>query len=184
MSDRPLRKRTYMAKPADRTPVIEDELEYLQNKCSYKARKIDVYLQNISIHIWFDKHYLDRVQHGDYNGKREGIEQEAVMDIVVKSIKHLLFYGAVTKGFIFLNFPQALAFGERAVRVVCAKNGVNVVIEAHFLTIQEYEITIKTAIKKEEYKPSDNQYIIELLDDEHSILSKFESPKLKEIYTI
>jgi hypothetical protein len=49
--------------------AIQDELEFIKNKCSDHARKIFVQIENIHVEIWFDKHYHDRHQHGDEQPK-------------------------------------------------------------------------------------------------------------------
>ncbi len=163
----------------------EDPLEFKQNRSSPKAKKIFVEDKNITIELWFDKHYHDRDQHGDDLGKREGIENEVVESLVRRSIKHMLVYSTLIKGFTFLN--RNLKSFERPLRIVLQEQTehglLNVVIEAHFIEIDYYEITVKTAICKDEYKLSDNQYSIEL-DGDGSILKKSDTKGVNEVCSI
>ena len=143
MEQREPRKRiTYVKKGV---PALHDELAFVENKCSNHARKIFVEVENIHIELWFDKHYHDRHQHGDDHGKREGIDPKTVENLIRKSIRHLIFYSSVVKGFTFANYNKE---GQFPVRVVLQEeldgSMLNVVIEAHFLDIGRYEITVKT----------------------------------------
>ena len=179
------RKRKRIPMRRSLQPLDEDPLEFKQNRSSPKAKKIFVEDKNITIELWFDKHYHDRDQHGDDLGKREGIENELVESLVRRSIKHMLVYSTLIKGFTFLN--RNLKSFERPLRIVLQEQTdhglLNVVIEAHFIEIDYYEITVKTAMCKDEYKLSDNQYSIEL-DGDGSILKKSDTKGVNEVCTI
>ena len=82
---------------------IADPMEFKKNKSSDKARSVTSINERITIDLWFDKHYIDRHQHGDDNGKRDGIDSESVKEIVLRSVKHLLVYSACLPNFTFLN---------------------------------------------------------------------------------
>jgi hypothetical protein len=185
MSDK-VRKRIPYIKPTGELPIF-DEMEYKENKCSSKARQIRTTKEGLNINIWFDKHYLDRYQHGDNNGKRDGIDQDIVLSLVIQVIKHLLFYSAVVKNFTFLNHNYQYSTG-RAIRIVCQKiaNGslLNVPIEVHFISIDEYEITVITAMSKDDFTLSDGQYAIEILGKNNSILKKSDRGKIMDVYEI
>ena len=84
-------------------PAIHDELAFSKHKCSDHARKVLAEVEKIHIELWFDKHYHDRQQHGDADGKREGISPNSVEELVRKSIRYLLFYGSAVLGFKFIN---------------------------------------------------------------------------------
>lgn len=58
--------------------MVIDVDGFVQNKCSEYARRILTILENVEIEIYFDKHYFIRMQHGDENGKRSGIDFESV----------------------------------------------------------------------------------------------------------
>jgi mRNA-degrading endonuclease HigB of HigAB toxin-antitoxin module len=146
-------------------------MAYTSNLCSQNARMIcSVPLKN-QVEIWFDKHYNDRIQFGDNNGKREGIENKVVKSLVEKSIDHLLFYSSSIKNFTFLNHNLN---GDRAIRVILQQemkeSRLNVVIEAHCDKLHSYEITVKTAMCTDEFKISDGQYVLEINGNNSSIL--------------
>lgn len=63
-------------------PVIADELEFTKNRCSANARKTGVDVLNLEFEVWFDKHYFVREQHGDEDGKREGIDFNAIKSLI------------------------------------------------------------------------------------------------------
>ena len=169
------------------TPAIIDELEFISNKCSLNARRIGEKIETTTVvDFWIDKHYHIRYQHGDEKGKREGIEPEKVQNIVTESLKHLIFYAGSVKNFTFLN--HNIKTGNRNLRVVCQKvfdgNKTNVTIEAHIISLNEFEITIVTAIQNNDYLPSDGQYTIELLGGENSCLYYSSRGKISEISNI
>lgn len=183
LEERPKRKRIPVRKPM--APIEEDPLEFKQNKSSPKAKRIYTEDENVTIELWFDKHYHDRDQHGDDFGKRDGIDNDVVESLVKRSIKHMILYSTLVKGFTFLN--KDYQPHERPLRIVLQEQTefglLNVVIEAHFIEIDYYEITVKTAMCKDDYKPFDNQYTIEL-DGDGSILSKCDMKKVNEVYRI
>lgn len=165
------------------TPAIVDEAEFIENKCSPNAKRFSQRVENTNIDIWIDKHYHIRSHLGDEYGKRDGIEPEKVREIVEEAIRHLIVYSGIVKNFTFLNYRHAK--GQRALRIVCQKeyggNKTNVTIEAHLTNLNEIEITIVTAIQKNDYQPSDGQYVIELLGGGNSTLLHFARNKLNEI---
>ena len=177
------RKRIPLKKPVG--SIIKDPLLFEPNKCSNKAKKIFTEIENITIELWFDKHYHDRNQHGDDNGKREGIGDDVVTSLVRRSIKFMLLYSSLVKGFNFLN--RDIQPNERPLRIVLQEGSVfgllNVIIEAHFLSINHYEITVKTAMCKDDFKLSDNQYVIEI-EGESSVLKKCDLKKVTEICSV
>src|SRR5580698_6012168 len=115
MSERPLRKRIEYSTKG--TPALEDPLEFVENKCSSNARKILTHFEDVEIVLWFDKHYHDRHQHGDESGRREGINPDIVKELVTKSIRHLIVYSTIVKGFVFANYDgyQSKGLPERVV---------------------------------------------------------------------
>lgn len=168
-------------------PAIFDELEFTSNKCSLNARRIGERIENTTVvDFWIDKHYHIRYHQGDEKGKREGIEPEKVENIVKESLKHLIVYAGSVKNFTFLNHNTKT--GDRNLRVVCQKvfdgNKTNVTIEAHIISLNEFEITIVTALQKNEYFPSDGQYVIELLGGGNSCLYHSSRGKISEVSNI
>jgi hypothetical protein len=183
MTENRRRRRVNLQKNPNAIPAIVDELEFIENRCSLKARKIGDRIENTNIDFWIDKHYHIRHQHGDEDGKREGIELEKVYEIVQESLKHLMVYSATVKNFTFLNHNAPK--GGRNLRIVCQKfykeNKTNVTIEGHLISLNEFEITIVTAIQKNEYQPSDGQYAVELLGAGNSTLIHCNRGNLNEI---
>lgn len=177
------RRRLLSERVRKATPAILDEAEFIANKCSPNARRFSKTIENTNIDIWIDKHYHIRSHLGDEYGKRDGIEPERVREIVEEAIRHLIVYSGVVKNFTFLNYRHIK--GQRALRVVCQKeyegNKTNVTIEAHLVNLNEIEITIITAIQKNDYQPSDGQYVIELLGGGNSTLLHFARNSLSEI---
>lgn len=159
---------------------MEDPLEFRQNKCSTKAKKIFSTTINISFDLWYDKHYHDRHQHGDANGKRDGINPDIVEKLVRKSVKYLIMSGALVKGFSFINSPSS----QPPLRVVLRDSGIeetlNVVIEAHLISPSNFEITVKTAMLTDEFRVSTGQYLIDFQQDD-VILKKFDNKIFTEI---
>lgn len=180
------RRRRRMSVNKNAVPAIIDELEFTANKCSPNARKIGNKIESTNVDFWIDKHYHIRYHQGDEYGKRDGIEPEKVHGIVEEALRHLILYSGSVKNFTFLNHnPES---GGRNLRVVCQKNfdgqKTNVTIEAHIISLNEFEITIVTAIQKNDYQPSDGQYAVELLGNDNSILVQSSRGKITDISSI
>lgn len=162
--------------------MIDDPLELKPNKSSVKARRVFIKVENITFELWFDKHYLDRHHHGDDSGKREGIEPEVVENLVRRSLKHMVYYSTVVAGFSFSSKEEHTY--DRYLRIVLQEQSdyglLNVVIETHCLGINNYELTVKTAMCIDDFQLSEGQYIIEL-DGDGSILKKFDSKKIRDV---
>jgi hypothetical protein len=171
MSDeRPKRPRIPFKAAMMAKPIIADELEFTKNMCSPNARKIKTQVQETIAAIWFDKHYHDRSQHGDENGKRDGIDPVIVEKLVIKAIPHLLLFSSIVPGFVFLNHSSGIGTPSTTpVRIVLkertSSDVLNVVIEAHYIDITEFEITVKTAMCVADFRLSDGQYLIDFEGD-------------------
>jgi hypothetical protein len=184
---RPIRTRFKIGERGEKAvPAIEDQAEFRENKCSKNAKKIIDRIEKTNIAIWVDKHYQTRHYFGDDNGKRLGIEPERVNSIVEESIKHLIVYSCILKHFTFLNHEHVK--GDRALRVVCQKDfggdKTNVVIEAHYAGLNNFEITVITAIQTNDFQLSDGQFAIELIGDGTSTLYVKSRGKITEVKTI
>lgn len=166
--------------------IINDPLAYESNFASEKARKSCEENENIRIEIWHDKHYNNRDQFGDDDGAREGIGRQEVEILVCKSIKHLILYSNKLNNFRFLNNKDDISLTIE--RILCKDVSdisiLNVVIEVHYKEIGLYEATIKTAMVADEFRPRDNQYILEIINEDNSILKKNHKNKIIEIYKI
>lgn len=145
--------------------VIVDELAYTANKSSKNARKVFDKTEHIEIEIWCDKHYYSRANIGDTRGKREGIEENVIKDLVVKSIPHLMYYLFKVVGFKFVNYDG----GTRNIRLVLQEikkiGTLNVVVEFHHLEHNKYEVTVVTAMREDNFKISVGQNVLELEGD-------------------
>ena len=177
-------KRNRIASKPRLQPVV-DELEFRPNKGSKNARPVEGIARKIEFNLWFDKHYIIRHQHGDENGKREGIEKDDVRNLVLEAMGHLLVYSSLVAGFTFLNRNPP---SYNAKRIVCQRelNGctLNVVIEVHYDGLHSFEVTVFTAMCSDEFVISQGQYVIEMVDDDGSILRKMEYNGLKNISEI
>jgi hypothetical protein len=167
-----------------RLSQIEDELAYTKNKCSERARKINSINPNLVFDVWFDQHYQIRHQFGDDSGAREGIESKKVESLVLKSMNYLIAYSSFLKIFSFINHDSN---GGRANRIVLQEptdEGIlNVVIEAHLIDCDIYEITVKTAMRNDAFKISDGQFALEIFDNE-SVLKRMERGRMIEVYRL
>jgi hypothetical protein len=162
--------------------VVVDELEYTKNKCSDNARMIVMASEKVEFNIWFDKHYHNREQHGDDDGKRAGIEPNVVEELIRNAAKHLIFYSIKVKGFSFVNFEESNR-PERILITFKIENEINlnVIAEYHYLELNKYEVTVKTAMRKDAFHFSDGQYQVQMDQDGSSILFRKEKGKIKTI---
>ncbi len=100
----------------------------------------------------------------------------------------MLFYSSYLKNFTFLNYNGIGADSDRAIRIVCQKEFddelLNVVIECHYSSLNSYEITVKTAMRTNDFKLSDGQYAIEVLNEDNSYLKKMTKGRLSDICAI
>jgi hypothetical protein len=168
-------------------PAIIDPLEFKPNLCTLSAREVITIDENVKITIWYDRHYVIREQLGEDNGeKREGIDWHLVEPIVKKGIKHLFFYSAIVKNFIFLNKKPKPENQTRGTRVVLMEGSdsqiLNIAIEVNFSLLSQYEITVITA-KRGDFKLGQGQYCVKLFEDGSELL-KFEDGKLTKIMDI
>ena len=126
-SGEPVKAKRPRIQPKPSIPAIIDEQEFKKNKSTDNARHVISAIEPITIDLHFDKHYLDRVQHGDDDGtKREGIEPESIQALVLKSIKHLVFYSCHLSSFTFVNMKNSIGTSNNMIRVALSEraNGV------------------------------------------------------------
>ena len=143
---------------------------YQQNAASSNAKFLCEFEESWKHEFWIDKHYTARRIFGDDNGPREGIEEVVVEALIKKSISHLFYY-SLKHNFSFINFPPKKAAPYRVVLQELSNTieTLNVVAEFHFLDTNKYEITVKTAMRIENFKIQDNQYVIEFSDNESTL---------------
>lgn len=158
-------------------------MEYIKNKCSSNVSKVEVIHKNIKITVYFDKHYFDRLKFGDKNGKRDGINIETVLPLVCVSLDHLIYYALQLKGFAFIDEDTP---SGKHLRIIIQKESdtgelLNIVTETHLISLDEYEITIITAMTTNNFFMADGQHIIELFNETESYLKIFSHQKLQTI---
>jgi len=168
------RKRIEITEKMLGAKVVVDELAFVKNKCSDVARHIEDIPNLIKISLWHDKHYVDRVLHGDESGPRDGIDYETIKKVVSQSLNHLLFYSSKLDNFKFLNDIQP---GFKPIRFLLQQPSLettlNIVVEIHFINFNKYEVTVVTAMSTDTFKVSDGQYILEMPEKDFSILKRY-----------
>ena len=143
---------------------------YQKNAASPNAKLLGEFIEVWKHEFWIDKHYTDRRIFGDENGPREGIEETIVEALIKKSISHLFYY-SLKHNFSFINFPPKRILPHRVVLQELSNltETLNVVSEFHFLDTNKYEVTVKTAMRIENFKIQDNQYVIEFSNNESTL---------------
>ena len=168
-------QRPRVKRPTLKDNAIADPMEYIRNKCTENAKHIKDYVVELAINLYGDQHYFIRHQLGDENGKRDGIEPEIVMGLVENTMVHLFYYSSLVPSFSFIDTAE---INERKhLRIVLQKmegDGVllNVVSETHLISPFEYEITVITAMKSNDFFIVNGQYVVELTSGGNSILRK------------
>lgn len=163
----------------------EDELEFRPNKCTQRARKIISFEEYLTLELWYDQHYIiTRHQLGEDSGeKRDGISPTEVEPLIRKSIPHLICYSAKVKGFHFLNYenspPLRIVLQDSTAGIT-----LNVIVEIHYVAIRIYEITVKTAMRKNGFYIENGRHAVQFVDEALSILKKQEGKLEKEISTL
>jgi hypothetical protein len=164
-------------------PPEPDPLGYIGNKASDRVRLISSVQKPVEIIIYYDKHYIDRLNNGDENGRRDGIESSIIEDLVKRAFDHLLVYSSLVAGFCFSNHPGIT--GSPRIVIQEIKNGImlNVVLSIHYEGISRYEITVKTAMCVDDFNISDGQYVIELYEGGSTLKKKIKN-NIIEILTL
>jgi hypothetical protein len=154
--------------------VIIDEDAYVENACSKNAKRINNISENIITEFWIDKHYSIRDQHGDDFGKREGIDIKTIEDVISKSFKILKFFNFKNEKFRFVNFPPKKIRPLRLVlkQVFMTDETLNIIVEYNFIELNLYEVTVVTALRKENFTLSDGQYGIVFDSDKIKLMFK------------
>ncbi|PXY39396.1 hypothetical protein DMB65_18095 [Flavobacterium cheongpyeongense] len=160
MEEKPKRKRI-STKQSNEATIVNDVEGYQENCCSPNAKKIGIHSENIIVNFWIDKHYSNRDQYGEDDGaKREDIGIEYVEKLVQKALPHLIYYSLKHKSFQFVNHPPPKS---RGLRVVLKEEfdtdiTLNIIAEYHFFDTNTYEVTVITAMRKEDFKISVGQF--------------------------
>lgn len=151
---------------------IIDPEEYIINCSSQKAKKICEISENLTIHFFIGEHYRNRKQHGEDDGReRPNIEIEVIENLLRKALSHLIFYSLKHKTFKFISYPPPKQKPMSVVLKEIFKDNMtlNVIAEFHGLDISQYEVTVRTAMRKDNY---------EIFDGDHEIVFYGESSEL------
>lgn len=163
------------------TIVIDDEA-YIKNLGTDNARKIGSSHITIKYDKWVDKHYSTRYTIGDDDGaKRLGIEPEIIEEIVNDVFPYLFFFSGKIRGFAFI--ANDVDKNKAVINKVTTDCVINVVIETHCFDKDHFEVTVKTADSREDFRIADGQYFIEINDGFFSLKQRV-SGKNKEILSI
>lgn len=163
--------------------VVEQQFE--PNCASDNAKLLHKYTE-FEVELWVDKHYHNRRTIGDNDGRREGIGEKKVQDLIIKAFKYLLDIYLRHPRFTFINFfePDKKPNKERIVLKEIHTEGIlNVVVEIHFLDTSKYEVTVITAMEVDNFKIADGQYVISILENE-VILRRNVNKYLQDIYKL
>lgn len=165
-------------------PLIVDYEAYSENCCSKNARQIILSSHKFNSDIWADKHYNIRVQQGDDNGIREGIEIETILELIKNTFNHVINY-SLKYGKI-VNYPPFAP--PQSTRIILQnhidnqEDFLNVVLEYHFLDVDTYEITVLTAMKHKGFLIREGQFVIQLHHDK-TILLQFIKKTFNNLHT-
>lgn len=154
---------------SDTPASVQKAEEFKPNTASKNAKLIHKF-NDFEFEIWIDKHYEDRVNYGDQNGIREGIEQEKIQALIIESVKYIFHFYLSNRISNFINFPNKSNPKSKTNNRVVIKDfrktevPLNFVIEIHFLEYGKYEITTITAMKTTDFFLTDGQYCISFTD--------------------
>lgn len=168
MGKRPRIPKTEKPKEENTQPIPDGAFK--NNKASENAKLIHKY-NDFEFEIWIDKHYEDRVNYGDENGIREGIEQEKVIPLIIESIKYIFHFYLSNRITTFINFPDKKNPKNKTKHRIVIKDyrntdiPLNTVIEVHFLDYGRFEITNITAMKIKDFSMTDGQYCVSFTNE-------------------
>ncbi|MGJ8716607.1 MAG: hypothetical protein ACSHXG_16025 [Maribacter stanieri] len=157
-----------------------------QPNCASENAKILHKYTEFEVELWIDKHYESRLLHGDENGKREGIEEKNVQELIINAFKYLLDIYLRFPRFKFINFFEygKTPTKERIVlKNIHDKGILNVVVEIHFLETSKYEVTVITAMEIDNFKISDGQYVLIFVEN-RVLLKRNVNKNFQEIYKL
>ncbi len=166
--------------------VVEDTLEFKANCASKNAQCIHTY-DELKVELWCDKHYHHRRTFGDSSGEREGIEIEGVQELIIKSFKYLLDIYLRGIPFKFINFFDPANPDKKKERVVLKEvledGTLNIVAEIHYLDTSQFEVTIITAMKTDDFKVADGQYSLRVTKG-RILLNRMIRNSMNTVYTL
>lgn len=145
---------------------VDSTIDFTQNCASPNAKLIYKYT-DFEIEIWIDKHYEKRATEGDENGARLGIDQETVINLTINSVKYIFHFYMILRLSNLINFFNKEKPTKHRIVVKDfrgTEEPLNIVIEVHFLNYSQYEITIITAMKCQDFSMSDGQIFMSITD--------------------
>ena len=149
------------AKIKKKNKVVSELIEYKPNSASENAECIHKY-EELKVELWCDKHYHNRLNYGDSNGKREGIEVNGVQHLIINSFKYLLDIYLRGIQFKFINYFNPKEPKKTPIRIILKtpinETILNVVAEIHYLETSKFEITVITAMSIDDFRVADGQY--------------------------
>ena len=148
--------------------VVQPKVVYKPNCASLNAQCIHEY-DELKVELWCDKHYHNRVEYGDKDGAREGIEIDGVQELIIESFKYLLDFYLKSIPFKFINYYDSQKAKKPPIRIVAKKileeTTLNVVMESHYLETSKFEITVITAMVTDSFKVADGQYALTIANN-------------------
>lgn len=166
MGKRPRIKKTANFNEETEVIPVNTNNDFTQNCASPNAKFIHKYT-DFEIEIWIDEHYEKRANEGDENGFREGIEKDIVINLIIDSVKFIFHFYMTLRLTNLINFFNRAKPTKHRIVVKDYRGTaipLNIVIEVHFLNYSQYEITIITAMKCQDFKMSDGQIFMSMTD--------------------
>ncbi|CAL68049.1 hypothetical protein GFO_3105 [Christiangramia forsetii KT0803] len=183
-----MHKRPRIQKPIIKDSIFEkvDDNEAFKPNCASENARLLYKYNEFEVELWIDKHYHSRRIHGDDYGKREGIEEQEVQELIVFSFKYLVDIFLRFPKFKFINFFEngKIPTKDRVILKQTKEDGtLNVVVEIHFLETSKYEVTVVTAMQVDDFNVGDGQYVLSITE-ENAILRRSVNKDLRELYRI
>lgn len=167
--------------------VVHDEKEFKPNCASKNAKLIHEYKEfEVELHI--DKHYETRLIHGDDEGKREGIDEDLVKALIIKSFKYLVDIALRNPHFRFITYfdrSNPIAGKRLVLRDIKTTGILNVVIEVHYVDVSKFEVTAFTAMQVDDFKIADGQYVLSFSDKSGKVnLTRKVNKSIENVYSL
>ncbi len=170
-----LKSKRKRIQPASKGLPVEDPNAYVQNKACDHTKPIRLVPGGISFKVDGAKHFYDQCRERD-------IESQYVIDeLVIMSIRHMIYYSAAYEKFSYLNYNIQRYARNRSTVVIERVIGdlkLNALVEVHFNKINEYELTVITTMVEDSFWKHPGQFVIEIIDYDTSVLKQLIDKKL------
>ncbi|MNR17312.1 hypothetical protein D3C85_1339640 [compost metagenome] len=82
-----------------------------------------------------------------------------------------MYYSLKHRDLLFVNHPPPRTRNIRVVlrQTFADKATLNIVVEYHFINLKKFEVTIVTAMSNDRFELGDNQYAVELNEQQSSL---------------